>query len=372
MSFMTWLRGDTVDLVTAPPSRVELFHDTLNSLRLASALSDYNYRSGKALSVAAIYRARQMNADTLASLPVKANGVKVPPPNQRQNWQQFVAEIVLAMQDHGEAYLRVDRSRGEAEVLHNGHMSVTWNPSETKRIYAYNQVEMRTEGLARNLYVISMNRGDHALTGTGPMESQRINGLIAEQEFVSEFFENNAQPTGTLTHPGVLTPDESQALYEAWEAGQDNGRSTGILSGGIEYRPTSFNMVDSAWTEAHMIGIGDVASLFGVPSTLLNYNQPGSSLTYESIGDVYEGYWRQTLAPTYARRIEAAWLDIAGLVIRFDPEELFLASLAERSNATAVLINSGFEPAAAADVAGLPPMAHTGEIPNHLDTGGQE
>ena len=106
-----------------------------------------------------------------------------------------------------------------------------------------------------------------------------------------------------------------------------------------------------------MISVGDVATLSGVPGSLLNYNQPGSSLTYENVESVYQGYWRQTLKPSYASRITAMWTEILGTQVRFDPEELFLASIQDRAQAASVLANSGYNGEESAEVVGLPPIS---------------
>ena len=111
------------------------------------------------------------------------------------------------------------------------------------------------------------------------------------------------------------------------------------------------------------MGIGDVATLFGIPSYLLNYNQPGSTLTYSNVGDIYQAYWRMTLKPTYARRIEAMYSAATGQQVRFDPEELFLASMQQRVSSATQLTMYGYEPSEVLDVLGIPPIAHTGKVP---------
>jgi HK97 family phage portal protein len=215
--------------------------------------------------------------------------------------------------------------------------------------------------MAPNLIVLSVNRAPSDTTGVGPMESPRIEGLIAEQLYSQEYFQNNGNPTGVLDVPGLLTKDEADVLKRQWVAGHAT-RAPAVVSGGMTWEPLSFNPNDSEWTETHMVGIGDVATLFGVPSVLLNYNAPGSSLTYQAIDDVNEQWWRNSLNPTYAERIEQAWARATGTVVAFDPAELFIASLRERADAAGVLVRSGYEPADVSQVVGLPDMGHTGII----------
>ena len=77
--------------------------------------------------------------------------------------------------------------------------------------------------------------------------------------------------------------------------------------------------------------------------------------------------WRETLNPTYAKRIEAAWGDVTGLLVKFDPEELFIASILNRANSAAVLAGAGYEGEAVAVAVGLPEIPFTErtvDVPN--------
>ena len=75
-------------------------------------------------------------------------------------------------------------------------------------------------------------------------------------------------------------------------------------------------------------------------------------------------YWASTLS-IYVHRIEVAWSRILGIDVVFDPEQLLIASLQERTQAASVLVGAGYDPAAVADVCGLPPMA-TAEVPTNV------
>lgn len=105
-----------------------------------------------------------------------------------------------------------------------------------------------------------------------------------------------------------------------------------------------------------MVGVGDAATLFGVPGSLVNYNQAGSSLTYENTESVYQAYWRETLKSTYASRIEATLSAVLRTVVAFDPTDLFLASMQDRAQAASVLANSGYDRTQAGEAVGLPPI----------------
>jgi len=358
MGFISWLKG-------APPAVEADFHDSsLASLILQTELQQLSAANDAALSVAAIYRARQILADSLSALPVNVGASLVPAPNSLQDTQQFIAETVLSMEDSGDAYWRV--TADGIKVLPYQRMVVVWSDTQAinrRRVYKFDNQVMRTNGLARNLIVLSMNRGANDLTGIGWLESGRIPGLIAEQKYSQEYFENNGQPSGVLKVPGQLTKDEAKLLKQQWDANHHH-RSTAVISSAMDYMPTSFNQTDSQWVESHLTGIGDVANLSGVPAFLLAYSPPGSTQDYQNVEAVLIRMWRETLYPTYGKRIEAAWSDHLEVKVTFDPSILFVTSLVNRADAASKLVGVGYDPADVAAATQLPDMAFSEEAVN--------
>ena len=162
------------ELFTKP---VDKFSSTLASLIVSDQLRSLTFQQSKALSVAAIFRARQMNADTLGSLPLKQGSV--------DNLSGIVTETILSLQDFGEAYWQIN-ALGDIRVLDNSPMFVAWTAgryADRKRVYTYEGRLMRTDGINPNLYVLSLNRRTQDLVGNGPMQSGRIAGLIEEHAY---------------------------------------------------------------------------------------------------------------------------------------------------------------------------------------------
>ena len=351
-----------VDMNPARPSIHSLEPVVAPTIPGTNLLYSASHAQSRALGVAAVFRARQMNADTIASLPLRTGaGSLVPAPNRDQTVQEFTVETILSLEDYGDAYWHVTRG-GNMTVLPFDEVTAVWNLDRTRRLYQYKQRKMRTTGPNPPLVVLAINRGRGDITGFGPMQSARIRGLIAEQDYSQEYFENSGNPSGVLTVPGELAAEEARELADQWEAAR-SVRSPAVVGGGLQWESTSFNPSDSEWVDTHRAGVGDAATLFGIPGALLNFAQAGSSLTYENIGDVYQGYWRTTLQQTYARRITNAWSEIVGTSVAFDPEELFLASMYQRALAAGELVGVGYDPAGTLDTVGLPPIRHTGGVP---------
>jgi len=209
MSFWSWLN------TPAGPPVAE--HSTLAELIVADALQ-HGYQNEASLGVAAVFRAREMNADTPAALDVKVGDTLVPSPNREQDTQDFIVQTILDLQDFGQCYWRTTPD-GEMTVIPNRAIHVRWaDPTQTRRIYIHRDGSnpLRTTGLMPPLRVLSVNRGSGDLTGMGWMQSSRIKGLIAEQNWSQSYFENNADPAGILEVPGSMTKQEAGLLKAQW------------------------------------------------------------------------------------------------------------------------------------------------------------
>ena len=320
--------------------------------------------------VAAIYRARTLTVDAMGSIPVYVDGNgRVPAPNATQTTSEFIRETVRSLVDCGDAYWRVS-ANGSVSVLKPSLMEVSWNtPNMDARIYTYNGQRV-FPGV--NMRVLSLDRGPEDLTGFGPMESDRIVGLIAEQRYSQQYYENNGNPTGILKTPGKLTQQEADKLKAQWVAAR-GVRTPAILGGGIEWSATSFSAQESEWVAAHQAGIGDAALLFGIPGAMMDYNTPGASLTYQNLGDLAEQWWRSTLYPTYARRIEEHMAEVLQQTVVFDPEQFFLSPLSTRANSARQLVDGGWNPDDVLDAVGLPKMRYRPDVvPTTVQTDPQE
>lgn len=330
--------------------------------------------TGLAAKLPAAYRARTMTINTVAQLPVTLPArvntpalVRRPDPDTtRGHW---VRETIASLIDYGNAYWELVPPAGPGQapvalrVLNPAEMRVTWadGMNQDRRVYTYRRRVM-THG--RNLWHLSMARGRDELQGRGPMQHTRLSGVAAALDYSQQFFLNSAEPSGVLSYEGDLTDDQADAIVARWIAKHaPQTRTPAVLAGGLKWESSGLSPRDSDWVATHGAGILDVAQIFGIPARLLGYSQPGSSLTYSNISDVYLSWWRETLQPDYVAPIEEAWGEITGVDIEFDPRPLLRANLQERYDLAANLIRTGFDPAASLDALGLPAMEHTGVLP---------
>ena len=363
MSFFDWVKGGSAVELAEHSSITEQIFDALVAAQASGGTGG--------LGVAAIYAARRIVADTISSLPLETlSGSLVPAPNSEQDWEAFLNETVLSLQDTGDAYWHIQGSN--LYVLEPGEMQVKfseWNGFRRTRLFEFRNQRMRTVGMSRNLVVVSVNRAPGAETGLGWMESGRIRGIVAVDNYSQEYFENNAMPAGIMSVPKEPTADEAKLIKKQVLESQ-KARSLMIKPTAWEFAPSSFNPNDSQWVESHLTSIGDVSNLSGVPSFLLSYNPPGSTQNYENVEAVLIRLWRETLQPTYAARIEAALTDVLGEVVRFDPRSLFTTSLVNRADAAAKLVGAGYDASDVSETVGFPDMGFDAPVEVSADVVG--
>ena len=343
---------------TAPPETAN--YSTLQELIIADALQNGSFQKNLALSVASVFRARELNSAVPARLPITGGGELI------LDTQDKVTEIILSLEDHGDAYLAVDGVYGFGatfNVLRFDQVTAQWDESQTVRIYIdRNGKRLRTEGSVPNLVVLSVNRGATDLTGIGWMESGSIQTAISVSSWVREYFDGNADPSGTYHLGQSATKDEVSAFKKQVETRNDPTRRSPLYtSGSITWEPHSFDAQSSQWVESAERTALDVSALSGVPAQFLSIALGGSNLTYTSQSELW-ALWYQQTAMSYISRIEQAWSGILGAEVLFDPETLLVASLEQRVRSLQSLIWSGFDPEEAVDVVGLPPIEHTGII----------
>jgi HK97 family phage portal protein len=328
--------------------------------------------------LAALYRARQMTADTVSQLPVTAwRGIErlpeQPPiirrPNPDETRREFFEQTILELFDHGSAYWRLIYGSDPAHpiaavVCQHDDVTVSWNATRSCRQYTWRSREMR---LGVDIVDISMNRTASQLVGTGPMHSTRLRGIEAALRYAEQFFTDAARPDGILQSPLDLDAWEADQLREQFIAariGPNRKRGPAVVSGGAEWQDTATNPSDADWVQTHMAGILDIANLTGVPPTLLGASMPGStsSIVYQNLSDVYDGWWRQTLQPTYVARIETELSRLLprGQHAQFNPDVLIRGDRGKRIKTAAEGIAAGiYTVDEARAMEGLPPIEGT-------------
>ena len=198
-----------------------------------------------------------------------------------------------------------------------------------------------------------------SLRGIGPLQlaGAAASVSVEAQEWAANFYASGGYPSVVLRSAVQLTPEEAGALKEQWAGTPSNMPK--VTDPGIEevkefnVNPQGAQMLDSREHQN-----GEAARMFGIPGALMEYGNPGSSLTYQNLADVWTQFLKGSLQPNYLVKIEQAFSDLLprGRRCEFNVDGLLRADVKTRFEVYASGITSGVIDARYAQRAeGIPP-----------------
>lgn len=149
-----------------------------------------------------------------------------------------------------------------------------------------------------------------ALRGRGPLQMCGAAASVAveAQSWAADFYAEGGYPNINLHDPTDLTAEEANDLREQWIKTPPN--TPQVTSGGLELREVPVNTIGAQMLDSRQYTNGDAARIFGIPGSLLEYQSPGSSLTYQNLEGEFTKLVRSCLQPLYLEPIEAAMSDL--------------------------------------------------------------
>lgn len=321
-----------------------------------------------ALSVAAVFSAVSLLADSVASLPIRVyrtqNGLTTEQPlpgwlrnpNALSTPFELMHQIVSSMALHGNAYVLLDHNERRdiigVEALHPNNVTV-WTGNGRTRSYsvAGGQID------PADMLHIRWWTPAQAVKGLSPLEMQKttIGLALAMERHLAQFYGEGATPSSVLETDTNLTPEQAQVLRETWTNTHNRHRRPAVLTQGLKWKPITVSAADMELNETRELQIAQVARVFRVPAYLIGAR--GDSQTYQNNEGAGQHFVTYTLLP-WLRRIEVALSALlpAPQYVRFDTEAFLRADTLTRFQAHQLGIASGFRtPNEARRVEGLEP-----------------
>lgn len=301
----------------------------------------------RAMEVPAVLNAITKIANITGSLSMEVlrDGLPVdrPPvirrPNPLTTPRDFFRDVSYSMAVYGEAWLWVakrDRSDNSALAL------VPVSPLEIKLedpgsgrplIIKWGDREMPRDDMRQITYL----REPGASRGIGPLQvcGAAVSVAVEAQDWAANFYADGGHPSVVIKHANELDPSlgddglsEADRLRQQWVDRPNNvPRIIDQNIEDVEYHAP--NESAAQMLAARMYQNGEVANMFGIPGSLLEYNAQGSSLTYKSIPDLMRQFVELCLAPNYLEPIEQVMSDLLPrtMVARFDTNGLLRADI---------------------------------------------
>jgi HK97 family phage portal protein len=160
------------------------------------------------------------------------------------------------------------------------------------------------------------------------------------------FLKKGARFSGFLTTAASMTEPVRKANEDAWQRqyGANATGATPILTGGLEFKPVSANNRDSQWLEARTFQVEEILRFLGVPGVLCGYAD--KTATYASAEQFFLSFVTHSVRP-WTENIAA---ELNGSVIVGSPdyfaefvlEGLLKGDIKTRYDAYRIGIASGF------------------------------
>jgi phage portal protein BeeE len=211
-----------------------------------------------------------------------------------------------------------------------------------------------------------------ALRGEGPLQICGVANSVAveSQEWAANFYGEGGGPAALIKKVGSLSPVKLDPL--TWlpmdpldPEYETRGRSEGDLIrdqiigrannttmviddtiDSVDYRDV--NQGGAQMLDARSFNNGDAAREFGIPGPLLEYQQPGGSLTYQNRTELKGALIEMCLWPLYLEPMEQALSDLLprSTVAKFNVKGFLRADIKTRFDVHGIAIDKGIYDAA--------------------------
>ncbi len=331
------LFGDA-DLPVEDQLRLRLQRAPTRSYRLAS--------TEEALGVPAIMGAVSLIAATVGTLDLEAwkNSILVTSrldvprlivrPNPLTKPFDFYRDTAYYLASRGEFWWAIVSrdSDGNAAALFpvppwQIRVEANLNNPLRPKIY-WNQKLMRNEDMVHHMYLPDLS----GLRGVGPLQIGRAAASVAVEAdaWAANFF-SGALPSLTGTTDLDLDASDFEKLDEQWA--EKDGNLPRWMDNGMKLQDTPYNPEKAQLTQSRQHQVGEVARLFNMPGSLLEYNMPGASLRYQNDEQIWTDFQRRCLSPHYLEPIEQTMGDLLprSVSVRFNLDQLLRSDAKTRA-----------------------------------------
>lgn len=311
----------------------------------------------EAMGVPAVFKAVSLISNTTGQLSMEAYraGAKLTPddtprlvirPNPFTVPRVFWRDSAYYLARRGElwwwtAKRDVDGSAMSLLAVDPRQVTVTENPRNVLRPeIRWRNTVIPNEDMTQITYLPDP---DNPLRGWGPLQAcgAATSVAVEAQEWAANWFGGN--PTNTWIKSAVdVDDDEAANIKTSWMTDSENLPK--VTGPSIEdVKDVGVDPERAQLSNVRLFQNGEVALMFSMPPTLLNYAVQGSTITYQNVGQVADDFLRQCLLPHYLEPMEQAMSDLLTrqTIGRFNVEGLRRADIKTRYDVHAIAITQG-------------------------------
>lgn len=299
----------------------------------------------EAMGVPAIFRSCSLIANTTGSLAMRGlrNEVELPPqsrpriivrPDPNRTARKFYRDTAWNLARLGEAwwYVTARDTRDVAMSLYN-----VPDPAEVRVEASSDPVRPDIFWRGRSTKDGTLKRGDMrqltflpdetGLRGVGPLQlcGAAVSVAVESQEWAANFYAAGGYPNIWIKAAGTLGGDEdgwstdsqdelgaeseADRLKLAWISSPPNTPKV-TDEGIVDIKQFDPSPAGAQMLDARNFQNGEAARMFGIPGSLLEYSQAGSSLTYQNLEGEFTKFIRGGLRIGYLEEMEQEMSDL--------------------------------------------------------------
>lgn len=210
-------------------------------------------------------------------------------------WQSIMAITLL----WGNGYARIIRGTGQRPTSLKLYAPGTVDLIESDGVL-FAQTE---DGLIPDYDIFHLRGLGTGIIGKSPIRQQAENLGISlnAQTFANKFFENGANVSGVLKHPGKLSDSAYKNLRDSWAerySGTSNSHRPAILEEGMDFTKISIPPNEAQMLETRLFGVAEICRLYGVPPHKV---AELSKATFSNIEHLNIEWMQDGMLPWFAR-----------------------------------------------------------------------
>lgn len=301
-----------------------------------------------ALKYTPVYRAVTLIAGDIARIEcdISAPGADslLKSPSRFMSAFEFRRAMTMQVLLYGNAFAAINKTRGgellELIMLEADSVSLDLNGPEP--IYKTRLYGDLTMDQVFHLKAPNTN----GMWGESPVSLCRtsLQLMAAQEDMALKAFSNAGNPKIALVHPGPLSLEARQRImadYEAKHAGTSNTGKPLVLAEGMRIERISSTLDDAGLQAARQYSVGDVARIYGVPSSYLSETAGPSYGTLEWLSRMYVDACLMPWLQCWRAEILAK-LAGTGETVAFDTDDLVRPGMAETMAALRTAVEAGF------------------------------
>lgn len=264
-------------------------------------------------------------------------------PNDWQTPFEFREQIGIHLTLTNNAYVFVNRDTNGKPIelfAYDPRLITVVRQQYSNDYYVTDLNGKKTKIPAQNMWHIKGASMDGFIGMDAIKNAREAIGLaLATVKFGANLFKNGARPSGLLSTDLPLTPEQNQALKDAWQRahqGASNSLKTAVLGNGMKYTPLSSTPDEAQFIQTRELQIEEICRLYRVQPIMVMHQQKGVS--YNSIEQLQLSHLQHTLGPWFERFEQSAENALlteaelnAGYEINLNTRGMLKGSAAERA-----------------------------------------